>query len=61
MTILTMTPICLEFSEYVQTHEEHDNAMTDRTLGAICLGPTGSERSTHWFMCVESGARITRS
>ena len=51
----------LEFGEYVQTHEEHDSSMTDRTLGAICLGPTGSERGTHWFMCVASGARITRS
>jgi hypothetical protein len=51
----------LEFGKYVQTHEEHNNAMTDRTVGAICLGPTGSERGTHWFMCVASGARITCS
>jgi hypothetical protein len=51
----------LEFGEYVQTHEEHDNAMTDSTLGAICLGPTGREHGTHWFMCVASGARITCS
>ena len=51
----------LEFGEYVQTHEEHDHAMTDKTVGAICLGPTGSERGTHWFMCVASGARITCS
>jgi hypothetical protein len=48
--------VCLEFGEYVQTHEEHDNAMTNRTLGAICLGLTGSEHGTHWFMCVASGA-----
>jgi hypothetical protein len=53
--------VCLEFGKYVQTHEEHDNAMADRMLGAICLGPTGSECGTHWFMCVVSGARITRS
>jgi hypothetical protein len=46
----------LEFGEYVQTHEEHDNTMTDRMLGVICLGPTGSEHGTHWFMCVASGA-----
>jgi hypothetical protein len=51
----------LEFGEYVQTHEEHDNAMTDRTLGMICLGLTGNEHGTHWFMCVASGARITRT
>ena len=42
-------------------NEEHDNSMTNRTVGAICLGLTGSERGTHWFMCVASGARITRS
>ena len=53
--------ILLEFGEYVQPHEEHDNSMTDRTIGAICLGPTGNERETHWFMCVASGARITRT
>jgi hypothetical protein len=53
--------VCLEFSEYVQTHEEHDNAMTNRTFGAIYLGPTGSKCGIHWFMCVASGARITRS
>jgi hypothetical protein len=51
----------LEFGEYVQTHEEHDNAMTNRTIGAICLGPTGNEHGTHWFMCVASGARITHT
>jgi hypothetical protein len=46
----------LEFGEYVQTHKEHDNAMTDRTISAICLGLTGNECGTHWFMHVASGA-----
>jgi len=27
----------LEFGTYVQIHEEHDNSMTSRTLGAIAL------------------------
>ena len=31
--------ICLEFGEYVQTHEEHTNKMTDHTFSATCLGP----------------------
>ena len=26
-----------EFGEYVQTHEEHDNTMAARTVGAIAL------------------------
>eukprot|EP00957_Ditylum_brightwellii_P103916 7917586-Ditylum_brightwellii.AAC.1 len=33
-----------EFGAYAQTHEEHDNSMGPRTLGAICLGPTGNNQ-----------------
>ena len=50
----------LEFGEYVQTHEQHGNRMTDRTLGAICLGPNGNSQGGHYFMCLSTGARITR-
>jgi hypothetical protein len=31
-----------EFGEYVQTHEEHDNSMNSRTIGALALRPTGN-------------------
>ena len=51
----------IEFGSYVQTHEEHGNDMGDRTLGAICLGPTGNKKGTHWFMNLLSGDRITRT
>jgi hypothetical protein len=38
----------LEFGVYMQTHEEHTNDMQPRTIGAICLGPSGNElNSTH--------------
>ena len=50
----------LEFGEYVQTHEKHGNRMTDRTLGAICLGPNGNAQGGHYFMYLSTGARITR-
>ena len=50
----------LEFGEYVQTHEKHGNRMTDRTVGAICLGPNGNSQGGHYFMCLTTGARITR-
>ena len=50
----------LEFGEYVQTHEQHGNWMTDRTQGAICLGPNGNSQGGHYFMCLTTGARITR-
>ena len=49
----------LEFGEYVQTHEKHGNRMTDRTLGAICLGPNGNSQGGHYFLCLSTGARIT--
>ena len=48
----------LEFGEYVQTHEEHTNEMMERTLGAICLGPTGNQQGSHWFLSLSTGARI---
>ena len=52
--------IQLEFGEYVQTHEEHNNEMMERTLGAICLGPTGNHQGSHWFLSLSTGARIVR-
>ena len=50
----------LELGAYVQMHEEHDNSMGSRTLGAICLGPTGNQQGGHWFLSLTSGARIIR-
>ena len=32
----------LEFGEYVQTHEEHDNSLNPRTIGTLALHPTGN-------------------
>ena len=48
----------LELGAYVQMHEEHDNSMGPRTLGAICLGPTGNQQGGHWFLSLTSGVRI---
>ena len=39
----------LELGAYVQMHEEHDNSMGPRTLGAICLGPTGNQQGVTEF------------
>ena len=49
----------LEFGEYVQTHEEHTNNMNKRTMGAICLGPTGNQQGSHWFLSLATGARVS--
>ncbi len=32
----------IEFGDYVQTHEDHDNSMAPRTMGAIATCPTGN-------------------
>eukprot|EP00957_Ditylum_brightwellii_P065208 4945554-Ditylum_brightwellii.AAC.1 len=50
----------IEFVAYAQTHEEHNNSMGSKTLGAICLGPTGNSQGSHYFMSLTSGSRITR-
>ena len=50
----------LEFGSYVEMHEEHSNGMEPRTMGAICLGPTGNAQGGHWFFSLTSGSRIVR-
>lgn len=50
----------LEFGAYVQTNEEHSNDMRSRTLGAICLGPTGNAQGTHFFLNISTGKRTKR-
>ena len=51
----------LAFGEYVHTHEEHDNTMTGRTVGAIALGPTGNEQGSHFFMSLGTGRLLNRA
>jgi Reverse transcriptase (RNA-dependent DNA polymerase)/Zinc knuckle len=51
----------LQFGEYVQTHEPHDNSMAPRTTGAIALRPTGNDQGSHYFYSLSSGKRINRS
>ena len=50
----------LPFGAYVQTHEIHDNTMTPRTISAICLGPSGNEQGTHYFLSLVTGRVISR-
>ena len=40
----------LEFSAYVQCHEEHLNDMEQCTMGGVCHGLTGNKQGGHWFM-----------
>ena len=47
-----------EFGEYVQTHEEHDNSLLSRTVGAIALRPTGNQQGGYFFMSLHTGRII---
>ena len=49
-----------EFGAYAQTHEQHDNTMAPRTVGAICMGPTGNAQGTHFFLSLQTGRLLRR-
>ena len=49
----------IEFGEYVQTHEEHNNDMSQRTLGAIATRPS-NDAGSYYFISLQSGRRINR-
>jgi hypothetical protein len=48
----------IEYGQYVQTHEKHDNTMTTRTIGALALRPTGNG---YYFYSLMSGQRLHRT
>lgn len=50
----------LEFGQYVQTHEKSSNDVTEGTLGAITMGPTGDTKGGHWFLILSTGRLIER-
>ena len=50
----------LEFSDYVQTHKEHDNSMAARTIGAIALCPTGNAQGGYFFFSLTTGRVLNR-
>jgi hypothetical protein len=52
----------LQFGSYAQAHQEPDptNAQAARTVGAICLGPTGNMQGSYKFLNLRTGKRITR-
>ena len=44
-----------QFGEYAQTHEQHDNSMNPRTVGALALHPTGNAQGSFYFMSISTG------
>ena len=51
----------IEFGSYVQTHEEHDNSMATRTVGALALRPTGNAQGGYYFFSLVTGRVINRN
>ena len=49
-----------QFREYVQTHKEHDNSMSSRTVGALVLHPTGNAQGGFYFMSLSTGRVLNR-
>ena len=50
----------LEFGEYIQTHEEHDNSLNPRTIGALALCPIGNVQGGYFFLSLTTGKVINR-
>ena len=50
----------LEFGDYVQTHEEHDNSMATRTIRAMALRPTGNTQGGYFFFSLSTGRVLNR-
>ena len=51
----------LEYGAYAQVHEEHDNSMAARTVGAIAMRPTGNVQGGYWFYSLNTGRMLNRN
>lgn len=51
----------LEFGEYVQVHEEHDNSMNPHTMGALSLHPTGNAQGRYYFYSLNTSRVLNRN
>ena len=49
-----------QFSEYTQTHEEHNNSMNPRTVGAIALRPVGNGQGSFYFLSITTARVLNR-
>jgi hypothetical protein len=53
--------LAVQFGSYCQVHMHHapQNSMKERTLGGICLGPSGNEQGGCRFLHLSTGIKIT--
>ena len=46
--------------EYTQTHDEHNNSMNPRTVGALVLQPVGNGQGSFYFLSIATGRVLNR-
>ena len=51
----------IEYGQYVQTHEKHNNTMDTRTVGALALRPTDNAQGGYYFYSLVTGKRLNRT
>ena len=49
-----------QFGEYTQTHEEHNNSMNPRMVGAIALCLVGNGQGSFYFLSIATGRLLNR-
>lgn len=49
------------FGQYAQLHQELDNSIAPRSVGAIALRLTGNAQEGHYSYSLETGKRVTRN
>ena len=49
-----------QFGEYMQTHEEHNNSMNPRTVGAIALCLVGNSQGSFYFLSIATRRVLSR-
>jgi hypothetical protein len=56
--------LALSFGAYCQVHEQdelgHSDINNERTLDAICIGPSDNQHSGYRFMSLQTGRKVTR-
>ena len=50
-----------QYDDYVQTHDQHYNTMSLRTIGSIALRPTGNEQGGRYCMSLKTGRLLNRN
>ena len=58
MTVEYVKYLRLQFGEYAQVHESHNNMIQSHVTGSIELFPTGSTQEAYYFMSLSNGRRL---